>query len=244
MQEPSKDGFDISWKAENMYLNRFCIDEEAGFEVSGVYRLNEVTFFTVNEGLTVISNKKIIESAFQKNAEFRVTNLEPHFIYAGGYGLYIHLFFDLDRKRDYHNQLKSFFGELMKKYQVKSVMLTFIYMKKNRLIINEMVKSYCKGEKSLHRISINDDLEILFEDLQQGNRSSSSNHTYFLPRLTEDEMELVQIKDPNYFKTFYDVKYGGSSNPDVRKHEMKMSNSETTQNIVLRTNRMTKPKFR
>ena len=58
LQEQSKDGFDISWKAGNMYLNRFCIDEEAGFEVSGVYRLNDVSLFAVDEGLTDEHSRK------------------------------------------------------------------------------------------------------------------------------------------------------------------------------------------
>ena len=237
LQEPSKDGFDISWKAGNMCLNRFCIDEEAGFEVSGVYRLNELPF---NEVSVVNSNKKIIESAFQKNAQCKVTNLEPHFIYAGGYSLdplYCNL--------DYHNRLKLFFEELMKKYQVKSVMLTFIYMKKNKLITNEKMERYCNGRSSRHRISINDDLEILFDDLQQDHKASFS-YTYFLPKLTEDEMELVEIKDPNYFRTFYNVTERGSNNPDVSKHEMKMSRSESKfmyGDCRRRTNRMTKPKF-
>ena len=39
LQEPSAD-YDISWRAGIMYLNRFCIDEEAGNEISGVYRSN------------------------------------------------------------------------------------------------------------------------------------------------------------------------------------------------------------
>ena len=31
---------DISGMAGNMHLNRFCIDEDTAFEVSGVYNLN------------------------------------------------------------------------------------------------------------------------------------------------------------------------------------------------------------
>ena len=35
--EPSQDKSDISLKGGNMILNRFCIDEDAAFELSGVY---------------------------------------------------------------------------------------------------------------------------------------------------------------------------------------------------------------
>ena len=38
--EPSEDTSNISAKAGNLYLNRFCIDEDAACELSGVYYLN------------------------------------------------------------------------------------------------------------------------------------------------------------------------------------------------------------
>ena len=36
LMEPSEDPYYTSLKAGNMILNRFCIDEEAAFELSGV----------------------------------------------------------------------------------------------------------------------------------------------------------------------------------------------------------------
>ena len=39
--EPSKDPWNISLKAGYLFLNRFCIDEDLGFEISGVYFLKE-----------------------------------------------------------------------------------------------------------------------------------------------------------------------------------------------------------
>ena len=41
LQEKSFDPYDISLNALNMYLNRLCINEDAGFELSGVFRLRE-----------------------------------------------------------------------------------------------------------------------------------------------------------------------------------------------------------
>ena len=37
--EPSEDASNISFKAGKLYLNRFCIDEDAACELSGVYYL-------------------------------------------------------------------------------------------------------------------------------------------------------------------------------------------------------------
>ena len=40
---PSEDAYDISLKGGNMLLNRFCIDEDAAFELSGVNYLKETS---------------------------------------------------------------------------------------------------------------------------------------------------------------------------------------------------------
>ena len=37
--EPSEDAYDTPVKAGNMILNRFCIDEDAAFELSGISSL-------------------------------------------------------------------------------------------------------------------------------------------------------------------------------------------------------------
>ena len=41
LKQPPEDGSDISGTAGDMYLNRFCINENAAFEVFGVYNLNK-----------------------------------------------------------------------------------------------------------------------------------------------------------------------------------------------------------
>ena len=44
LMEPSLDGDNVSVKAGNMILNRFCIDEDAAFELSGVHYLKEASW--------------------------------------------------------------------------------------------------------------------------------------------------------------------------------------------------------
>ena len=48
--KPSKDTYDHSLKAGNMILNRFCIDEDAAFELSGVKYLDEPGNFYTDKG--------------------------------------------------------------------------------------------------------------------------------------------------------------------------------------------------
>ena len=44
LMEPSENAHRVSLKAGNMILNRFCIDEDAAFELSGVNYLKKSSF--------------------------------------------------------------------------------------------------------------------------------------------------------------------------------------------------------
>ena len=51
LMEPSEDADDVPLKTGNMILNRFCIDEDAAFELSGVNYLRK-TYVILRLGLT------------------------------------------------------------------------------------------------------------------------------------------------------------------------------------------------
>ena len=108
----------------------------------------------------------------------------------------------------------------MKKYKIKSVMLTSIRLSREKLITKEKMETYCKGEKDLKE-SVNDDLESLFEDIRIGKELNEDAFAYYLPKLTEEELELVGKKDPSYLQTL------GSLNPDVDETEMMLSESDS-----------------
>ena len=59
------------------------------------------------------------------------------------------------------------------------------------LITKEEMDNFCKGEMKL-KDSVNDDLESLFENIQLGKEPDDYVKTYFLPKFTEEEMELVE----------------------------------------------------
>ena len=88
-------------------------------------------------------------------------------------------------------------------------MVTIIHMKRRNLITKEAMEKYCKGKEISYisgktiKDSVNDDLESFFEDLRLGKEPKKEVYTYFLPKLTEEEMELVEKKDTSYLKTFY-----------------------------------------
>ena len=49
--EPSEDAYKIDLKSGNMCLNRFSIDEEAAFEISGVHYLEEKSYDNIDDEL-------------------------------------------------------------------------------------------------------------------------------------------------------------------------------------------------
>ena len=70
--------------------------------------------------------------------------------------------------------------------------------------------------------SVADDLEIFFEDIQLGRSPVSIAWTYFSPELTPKEMELVEIKNQEYMRSFKML-----NNADVNETEMTLSTSSS-----------------
>ena len=99
-------------------------------------------------------------------------------------------------------------------------MVTRIYLERWNLITKEEMESYCKGE-NWKKDSVNDDLESLLENIRLGKESDEKVSTYFLPKLTKEELELVERRDTNYLQNFQ------GPNPDVGEAEMMLSESDS-----------------
>ena len=200
----SKKAEDISWKAGNLYLNRFCIDENAAFEISGIYYLEESPY-----------NEAVIRTILQRSAE---TKSDTHIIIAGLYG-------GLSNSDD-------FFDNNVNKMNCKYLLITSIYMYRDLLVSRDKMKQICTGKcyrqykhktqngGRFYQESVNDDLELMFESIQAKKRFEAHSWTYFLPELTLEELECVEKKDKYFFK-----KFKWSNNPDVDESEMKRQKS-------------------
>ena len=200
---------DISFRAAKMCFNRFCIDEDAAFELSGVYSWKTPT----NSGKGF--DEKVIDSIFKKIVENKKQDMETHFVYAVDYDywfIYITHFIAV--------QLRSLIHKKMKKYKIKKVMVTCIEMWRRHLITRERMEHYCMG-KEYRKVSANDDLQLFFENVLLGEEPDDFVCTYFLPMLTNEELKLVERKDHNFMKTFRDY------NADVTKAEMMLSESSS-----------------
>ena len=106
----------------------------------------------------------------------------------------------------------------MKKYKIKTVMMTEIQMHRRFLITKEEMENTNKRAGK----STNEDLESLYEDICLGKKPNNWGVTYFLPKLTEEEMTMVENKDPNYFATF-----SASIKADVEPDKMNTSESDS-----------------
>ena len=155
-------------------------------------------------------DEQVIHSAFEEIVESKTENMEIHFVYAG-------LYYKI-RSED---RLKSFILKGMTKYNIKKVMVTIIYMWRRNLITKEAMENYCNGKKD-RKESVNDDLEKLFEDIQLGTEADHLVPTYFLPKLTEDELDLVERKDEDFMQIF-----ASGMHADVDKAEMLLSESNS-----------------
>ena len=123
--------------------------------------------------------------------------------------------------RDYYeDKVRLIILNGMKKHKIKSVMVTFICLRRWKVITKEEMESYCKGEED-RKDSVNDDLESLFQNIRLGKELDERVDTYFLPKLTEEELELVERKNYSYFQSFID------NSPDVDENEMMLSESNS-----------------
>ena len=153
-------------------------------------------------------DEAVIHSAFTKIVDYQMQNMDIHFVYASEYYYY-------------SDRLRSFILKEMTKCNIRKVMMTIISMGRKELITKEKMENYGKGNE-FEKFSVNDDLESLFDDLRLGKEPNVYGRTYFLPKLTNEELKLVAKKDLNYMNTFvYQM------DADVSKAEMQASKSNS-----------------
>ena len=63
--DPTQKAYETSLKAGKMILNRFCIDEDAAFELSGVYSLKKSSY-----GMRYMDSLNLKLKRIQKGKEY------------------------------------------------------------------------------------------------------------------------------------------------------------------------------
>ena len=176
-------------------------------------------FYHLSFSFKDIFDEKVINHIFRRQTEIEQGDVELHLVYAGEYsfefsdGNFTHFYESIP------DNLRSLLINGMKKYKMESVRVTMISIQKRNLITYEEMKGYYSGHLLLKN-SFNNELESLIENLRLGEATVRKANTYFLPKLTEKEEELVKRKSSEYFRTFYH-----SLDSDIIEHKMKLSKS-------------------
>ena len=166
---------------------------------------------------------EVFDAGVKSVSEFGNDDLMPHFIYCGDHYL---------STKESLNRLKEIFLTKMEKYGIRLAILTMLIMRRWKLLTKEKVKMAYEGklkndeEWKFYEQSIHDDLETFFEKLQhQKEVKNEAVGSFFLPKLTEDELKLVKQKDELHLATYSRHYWGG--NPDVPVEEMNKSDSKS-----------------
>ena len=154
--------------------------------------------------------------------------------YFGKDDLMPHLIYCADNYYYRVEKLKGIILEKMRKYGIQSSILTMMEMRRKNLVTKETVKKAAEGklknEKDwkYYEGSINDDLERFLFNLQNEKEVKymyEYHESFFTPKLTNEELRLVQEGNKQHLMTYWDHYEG--SNPDVDVEEMKKSDSKS-----------------
>ena len=115
----------------------------------------------------------------------------------------------------------------MVKYNVEHAVLTLLYMERQNLITKESMKAEYKGRPRCcgeYDGSVHDDTDtFLTQTLTEVENDIFL--TFFLPKLSREELKLVEEKNENHLKTYSHHVRG--FDPDVPKDEMAKSKSKS-----------------
>ena len=151
--------------------------------------------------------------------DFGTNDMMPHFIYCyGDYYSYTEEF----------KKLKEIILKKMREYGIQASILTILYMHRSRLITKEKSKQATEGKLKndpgwkYYEGSINDDLDLFINNLQNSNEVEDEYvESFFLPKLTEEELKLVEEKNKEHMMSYWD-----GLDADVDVEEMKQSDSK------------------
>ena len=135
-----------------------------------------------------------------------------HFVYAGEYYFWSR-----------EDELKTYILKGIEKYNIEKVMVTMMTMWRSGLISKERMENFYKGGNDFRRKSFNSDLDSFFRAIRLGKKPYKRIDTFYLPRLTVDELDLVERRDFNFMQTFLRE----CTCRDVHKSNMALSKSDS-----------------
>ena len=191
-----------SVKIANSYMNRFTVDEDASFELIGVFDFPLWYFGTMHNFYFEELEQIATEITFLDTRES-----ETHLIFA------LKEIIALKRRSKFCPQrINENLGlkYLMMKCHIKTAMITTITMMRANLFRQEAMENYVKIFAKAQIFSVHDDLDNFLEKLQNDkfkykheNRNEKCVQSYYFPKLTNEEEDLVESRDISFMARFY-----------------------------------------
>ena len=238
----------IDRKLVKLFMNRCIINDDAHFEISGVYELQKVTvpmfnrmnpLFKTNASQRTHKeavDRDIFAKALEKTSVRQTISTDNHFIIGSSFHSVN------DGKTSTSNRpaklIKCLFNKV-KSQEIKSLYVTVLAGTRIHLITKEThqiaydgkLASCCKKieffglyeepwtEPFPSKISVNDDFELSIELIQRGRRLDNSILLFLHPKLDSYQLKLMEAKDESFLQSFTNHVNGDSA--DVSKEELK-----------------------
>ena len=92
----------------------------------------------------------------------------------------------------------------MKNYNINAIRVTFISLTRDNLFTkDQMEENFKRWYRDNYKKSVGDEVDSFFSmEKRGGHLSYGSQFIEFIPKLTEEEMALVEKQDQNYIETF------------------------------------------
>ena len=226
----------IDRKLVLLYANRCIIEEDAQFEICGVYQLQQVSesmllssdplykMHAKQRTTKEANDRDTISKAFENAYLSQSNSIDTHFIIGslfhsqGGYWPMV---------RNRTSKIKEWMLNELNYQEIKSVYVSILTGHRFNLINKEMSKIAYKGKividltrtystvgkplKVETKCSVNDDFELSISLIQHGRRLQQEIRSFLHPMITPHQMKLLKMKNDSFLRSFsvHRGSYGG-----------------------------------
>ena len=227
-----------------LYANRCIIDEDDGFEICGVYELDNVSDLMYDimnplyrthayqRTLKESNDRNILSDAFEKAHVNESNSIDSHFI-IGSIFHAMEIEWATVTIKSRTQKLIEWMSEEMKSQEVKTIQVTFLCGYRSALATNKTREESYNGNTVLYHHasypapdpyklalnnSVNDDFELTINHIRHGRRSQQTVNLFLYSMLTPHQLKLIETNDESYARTINNYLLGFGT--DVLENEL------------------------
>jgi len=221
--------YEISSSLVKLSMNRFVVNEDAQFEVMGIYNFKRATkemadlhdasykFFAKERTEKDAFDKDLISDAMDQ------ATLNPHVDSHFIIGSFFHpIFMYWDHRTTARSNLFDWISQEIKNNDIRSIQCTLYHGLRMCLITNEMTVACYENKTSIDvercfqttsdsywshpQSSVHDDLEELIQHIEMGNQIVPLRHELFLHKmLTRNELQKSKNDDEKFWEKIFNT---------------------------------------